>query len=744
MSFSKSFLEDEVRLGFYVPASIKQAWAAELEILKAIDKVCSDCNIEYFADWGTFLGAVRHHGFIPWDDDLDLVMRREDYDLFLSKAPSLLPEGYSVHTFRNEEGFREFHAVVINTEHPRFDKKHYDSFHGFPYTCGVDIFVLDYVYDNEENENRRVEDTLFLISLADGILEGLFDERTVKSNLLKAQQICNTSFSNIHDTKELWIKLYEAAEKKCAEVPRNQSDVLTQMVPWGLKKQLNRRYQKSDYDKSVRLPFEDITIPVPLFYDSLLSGRYGNYMNLVKNAGAHDYPYFEKQKNAFEALCDFELPSFSFDESLTASKTFDYSDNWRTIVKECLSEIENYNNIVLTGDGSVSDALCNAQQLSIDLGTLIEEIKGEGHVCVGKIEQYCEAVFNVFSVLESCEFSTQDIAINSLISSFEAMRNSIISDLLNHKEVVFIPFKGANWKSLKPFYEKYSNDSSFDVYVVPIPYYYKEFDGTLSDEQYDLSSYPDDLTLIPYNNFSLEFHHPDIIFIQNPFDEFNASTSVHPEFYSKKIRNYTEKLVYVPWFETYEFDESEDPRSFKNMESYVLTPGVVYSDAVYLFSESAQRNYVEKLNSWSGNSHHEYWTKKITVMDSCQNDNILRKQKSILYFLETGPVCQNADFFIKKITDTITLLNGYDDIVTFLSFSSSLKESLESYYPDIFVKFGNLLQDINRVIDPSKITLSSEFINNFDAYYGDTGALACAFSYYQKTVMIQNYSINTP
>ena len=133
--FDKSFLEDEVRLGFYIPATIKQAWAAQLEVLKVIDEICRKCNIKYFADWGTFLGAVRHHGYIPWDDDMDLVMLREDYDKFFKEAPALLPEGYSIHTFRNEEGFREFHAVVVNTPSARFDKEHFDKLHGFNYLC---------------------------------------------------------------------------------------------------------------------------------------------------------------------------------------------------------------------------------------------------------------------------------------------------------------------------------------------------------------------------------------------------------------------------------------------------------------------------------------------------------------------------------------------------------------------------------------------------------------------------------
>ena len=65
MEFSVDFFRDEVRCGFYIPTAVKQAWAAELEVLDAIDRICAKHGIRYFADWGSILGAVRHGGFVP-------------------------------------------------------------------------------------------------------------------------------------------------------------------------------------------------------------------------------------------------------------------------------------------------------------------------------------------------------------------------------------------------------------------------------------------------------------------------------------------------------------------------------------------------------------------------------------------------------------------------------------------------------------------------------------------------------
>ena len=88
MTFSHSFFEDEIRCDFLVPSMVKRTWAAQMEILDDLAGACQKAGLEYFAEWGTLLGTIRHGGFIPWDDDVDICMKRRDYMYLIDNISS--------------------------------------------------------------------------------------------------------------------------------------------------------------------------------------------------------------------------------------------------------------------------------------------------------------------------------------------------------------------------------------------------------------------------------------------------------------------------------------------------------------------------------------------------------------------------------------------------------------------------------------------------------------------------------
>ena len=235
MIFENSYFEDEVRDGFFVPAEMKRAWAAELEVLSEVDKICKKHNIQYFADWGTLLAAVRHEGFIPWDDDLDIVMKRDDYNRFMELAQTELPEGFSAYNFRNHDDFWLFLGRVVGKQRICFEEEHLERFHQFPYIVGVDIFVLDYVSRDKETERKRDELALHTIALADMIGAGEVRQDIREQEFRKLEQICGVQIHRELGDTELRRELYCVVELLFGLFREEEADEVTQLFPFGLK-----------------------------------------------------------------------------------------------------------------------------------------------------------------------------------------------------------------------------------------------------------------------------------------------------------------------------------------------------------------------------------------------------------------------------------------------------------------------------------------------------------------------------
>lgn len=180
------------------------------------------------------------------------------------------------------------------------------------------------------------------------------------------------------------------------------------------------------------------------------------------------------------------------------------------------------------------------------------------------------------------------------------------------KEILFLPFKASAWNSMEPAWKAAMADPDWDVYVIPIPWYYRNIDGSLRDMQYEAEAFPDSVIITDYNSYDFEHRRPDVIFIHNPYDDCNLTTSVHPFFYSKNLKLLTEKLVYTPYFVQDDI-EPDDMRSIYNMKYYVSAPGVVHADKVLVQSEKMRTAYIDYLTQFAGEDTKPVWEEKILV-----------------------------------------------------------------------------------------------------------------------------------
>lgn len=754
--FDNSFLLDEVRCGFYIPTEIKQAWAAQLEVLQAVDAVCRANDIQYFADWGTLLGAVRHRGFIPWDDDLDIVMKREDYEHF-RKVANQLPEGFSIHTFRNEEGFREFHATVVGAPSVSFEAEHLRKFHGFPYMCGLDIFILDYVYADEKKEEERVLNIKYVIGIADAIEDGTSSIETIEYGLAEIERKLNIKLDRKKDNHEMWIYLYELAEKLCGEVDPSEAKELTQMIPWGIVSK-NFRFSKELYEKSIRIPFEYTSIPVPVYYDAMLTKRYGNYLKLVKAAGGHEYPFFRAQKDRLQELLDFDMPGYRYSDGML-NVVERSTENWKTIIAEAVNDwfaiidaLVKFGNDVsqrfhLDAEQSeaVLQSVADAQQLIIDIVNLIESVKGEGAIDIQPVEKCCETLFALYNYVNECKDSFDVVIYNGKMIEVEGYAEQIETNIHNvaqRREVIFLSMGADKWEAFSSLYEKECATECTDVYVIPMPIIYKDYDGAALSEVCSIDGYSEDLNIIDYAEYQLELHRPDRIYYQNCFDEYNPAYTVPGNYYSSNLKKNTDDLVYVPWMNVVPFEKEE--RAYGNLEYCATMPGVVNADRIILAERSVAERYISKLTEWAKADTEESWRSKIEVVEKTEKPTEAAFDKKLLYFIGTSQVLAAGENYFRKMRENLDVFKSSSDkIKVSVVVNGGLETAVSDIKPELISGFEQIEDEyvqagIEWLIDNKKNNQEiSHGIGKYTAYYGDAGYLVPEFIVAGKPVMIQ-------
>ena len=288
MQFPSSFYEAEVRNGFYISSKMKRAWAAQLEVLEEIDKICKRHNLKYYAAWGTLLATVRHGGFIPWDDDFDIYMKRPDYMAFLKIAGEELPEGYKFLNYYSEPEYDTFLTRLVNRNFISMDDDFREKYHGFPYISGIDIFPLDYVSKDEETDRRNGE--LFKNFYSVAISFGPYDKKPGRWKSL-IEEVAGKFKCRIDYSKPIRYQMFQILDRVMSSVSEENADSIGVMAHWW---DIHKfKWPKEYFEDTIDMPYETTTICVPVAYDKILRDVYGEYMKPYRDGGVHNYPFYK-------------------------------------------------------------------------------------------------------------------------------------------------------------------------------------------------------------------------------------------------------------------------------------------------------------------------------------------------------------------------------------------------------------------------------------------------------------------
>jgi len=188
--------------------------------------------------------------------------------------------------------------------------------------------------------------------------------------------------------------------------------------------------------------------------------------------------------------------------------------------------------------------LADCADAAVQISSYIIELDGKGAVTAKLLTEYVDILHKVHG-----EPDNGYELIKQLKKQMSVITNSVKNDIKTDKlEVVFFPYKASMWDSFESIWLAAKEDPQCEAYVVPIPYYDKKPDGSFGQMHYEGTEYPDYIPVVDWRQYSLEERCPDAIFVHNPYDENNYVTSVHPDYYSKRLREFTNMLVYLPYF----------------------------------------------------------------------------------------------------------------------------------------------------------------------------------------------------
>ena len=810
MKLTTEFYQDEVRYGFYVPTAIKQAWGAELQILAEIDRICKKYNIRYFAEWGTLIGAVRHGGFVPWDDDLDIGMLREDYERFKEVAKDELPGEFAIHDYATKENHWLFLSRVVNCNQICFEEEHLRKYHNFPYIATVDIFVMDYLYRDEEQEKARCEEIKHILAVADQIIEGRMQDSVREMFLQELENKYRAKLPRTKNARELGIPLYRLAELQMARVPADESDAVAQIFPWVLKG--NRGLPKKCYDTLVRLPFEEITIPVPADYDTALRYRYGDYMTIRKVWGGHDYPYFEGQRKNLQAVADFPLPEFTFQPEML----YDSSSHVHEEASETSSDMreENTGSQTLTDIArqyvSVLDEMmenCTAQmqeqryedvlsvlpelqQLVVDFGTLLEEVRGETNPCVqkvvAKIQEYCDVLYALYEQMnirlqepdklkigqQPADASDADATVRAsyeaFARSYTKMKAEIQQFCIARRSVLFICTGMPEWHAYEHLCDEERQKADTDVYFACVPTVFKDIYGhaeygqntedantmRIQDHIQNLyGEFADNIQFIPWQKVNPALLAPDTIYIQDPYDGENPCLTIPPMYYAGNLRKYTKNLIYVPSYKVKEFG-AEDTTDRYNMKHYVTAPALMYADQIYVQSENMRQRYLECLVEFSGEAYRAIWERKISVSEFAFPSEAGKgtSQKTILYCIGETELANLGKRALAHVESRLQIFaDNHENLQVQICFYpprlsdwevdlqrvKTLTEMLRTY-----AETNKTWCTLEKPQEQEDLAAYRERLAiNCDAYYGSPSPYVHAFTLREKPVMLASTDI---
>lgn len=406
INFPDSWFEDEIRSGFYVPSIMKRNWAAQIMVAKELEQVFEKHNIRWFIAAGTLLGAVRHKGFIPWDDDLDIYVLREDFIKLRAIPMEEFPAGFCwIDPKKNRNSFLTF-KIANSSGNGFVSPEEKNKYCGNPYRVHIDVFVYDAVAaDPEEEEFREVLASALQSALALMNTKTEDNSETIRELISDIETLRGKKFrSDIPLDQQLFDLFDHYCQYTHYTKDRHSEEVV--LLPYYVSG-LKLKFPAKTFYNLTKIVFEGVEFPAPVDYDTVLRANFGEtYMTPSRAGNYHGYPYYDPLENHMRQDPNSSLAYPHMHENDLRAE--DARSKWvspQSKAQKLLSIMDNALLLMvraLRGNdaNSVLQALQLCQNTAVELGTLLEETPGaDMSATVELLEQYCDIVYQIYAAI---------------------------------------------------------------------------------------------------------------------------------------------------------------------------------------------------------------------------------------------------------------------------------------------------------------------------------------------------------
>lgn len=272
--------------GFYVSENRMKLWEIELEMLDILELACKELNINYFMAMGSALGAVRHKGFIPWDDDIDVGMLRKDFDIFAQNASKFFPEGIDIQYGISDRG-ADCLMRIRNSQSTGIVRGE-ELFAGNK-GAFIEVYCYDYCADNML---RKLQ-----LKIAKSLQGLMFSRKYIDPHVTKRKRRIKNLFRWI-PLSVLW-NLYN----KIIQIQTKENEYVDLIGLPDYSRSKKELAHVEDLNKSIYMPFENRMVRVAVGYDRVLRHLYGDYMKLPpleKRGTFHSYAVFYDPNKSYK------------------------------------------------------------------------------------------------------------------------------------------------------------------------------------------------------------------------------------------------------------------------------------------------------------------------------------------------------------------------------------------------------------------------------------------------------------